>query len=112
MIFPGENRVADQYAFAITIADIKADRDKRISEMTESNTELAYPLRSTFSIVGCISYTYHAGASLGQTAFILDIYRPCDMSPVGKCSFDIVPRSFYSPKDMLVIEERQGVFAR
>jgi hypothetical protein len=110
VIFPGENRAADEYAFVTTIADIKADRDKRTRERTES--EETYPLRSTFLIVGCVSYTYRNGTSLGQTAFILDVVRPCEISPVGKCSFDIIDRNSYGPNDMLVTEERRGVFAR
>jgi hypothetical protein len=74
--------------------------------------EITQPPFSAFSIVGCITYAYRDGNAWGQTAFIIDVDRPCPESPVGKCAFDVSRPRKYGSKDVMGTEVRRGLFAR
>ena len=126
MILPDEDRPIEENNFVIGMREIINDRMERINYQYTGriamlgkeqadvirNEEMAQPLFSTFTIVGCITYAYRGGNALGQTAFILDVDRPCPESPVGKCTFDVSRPRQYGDKDVIGTEVRRGLFAR
>jgi hypothetical protein len=126
MILPDEDLPIEERAFVIGMQEIIKDRMDRIDyqyagriamlgkEQADAirDEEMAQQLFSTFTIVGCITYTYRGGNALGQTAFILDVDRPCPESPVGKCAFDVSRPRKYGDKDVMGTEVRRGLFAR
>jgi hypothetical protein len=126
MILPDEDLPIEDHDFLIGMQEILKDRIHRLDyqyagriamfgkEEADAirDEEMAQPLSSTFTIVGCITYSYRGGNALGQTAFILDVDRPCPESPVGKCTFDVSRPKKYGAKDVMGTEVRRGLFAR
>jgi hypothetical protein len=126
MILPDEDLPIEDHAFLIGMQEITKARMARIDYQSAGrlamlgkeeadairDEEMAQPLSSTFTIVGCITYAYRGGNALGQTAFILDVDRPCPESPVGKCTFDVSRPRKYGAKDVMGTEVRRGLFAR
>jgi hypothetical protein len=126
MILPDEDIPIQERTFPITVQEIRKNRmdwidfqyaarmamlgKEKADEIRDE--EMAQPLFSTFRIAGCITYTYRGGNALGQTAFILDVDRPCAESPVGKCLFDVSRPRGYGAKEMMGTEVRRGLFAR
>jgi hypothetical protein len=126
MILPDEDIPIEERTFLITVQEIRKNRmnwidfqyaarmamlgKEKADEMRDE--EMAQPLFSTFRIAGCITYAYRDGNALGQTAFILDVDRPCQESPVGKCTFDVSRPREYRDKDVMGTEVRRGLFAR
>ena len=126
MILPDEDIPIEERTFLITVQEIRKNRldwidfqyaarmailgKEKADEIRDE--EMAEPLFSTFRIAGCITYAYRGGNALGQTAFILDVDRPCPESPVGKCSFDVSRPREYGAKEVMGTEVRRGLFAR
>jgi len=126
IVFPGEDVPIEDGSFTINMRDIARDRSNRISEQynagkayfgeekaqTRRQQEMAQPLFTSFTIVGCITYSYRDRKAIGQTAFILDVYRRCPETPAARCTFDMSHERDYPAGDMSVSEVRSGLFAK
>jgi hypothetical protein len=126
MIFPDEGRHLWDRGFTINMQEIIDRRMEQIAfqynesipyvgkEKAEAKRqeELANPIFDAFTVVGCLVYSYRSGRAYGKTAFVLDIDKPCQESPVGKCAFDVSHRAEYRADEMLVTESDRALFAR
>ena len=103
VIFPDEDHQIEGGSFAISQQEITNRWMERItSQYTESipyvgkekadarkKEELVQPVFSSFTVIGCIIYSYRDRSASGETAFALDVHKSCetDIGPL-KCAFD------------------------
>jgi hypothetical protein len=114
MIFPDEERHIHGGPFTIGIQDIKNRWVERItSQYPEARWRelLTNPVFSSFTVVGCIIYSYRARGASGQTAFVLDVHRSCNIAH-GECTFDVSHPAEYGAGEMVITESNRGLFAR
>jgi hypothetical protein len=116
MIFPDEDRDIQDNTFTIGIQEIKNRWVARItSQYPEARWKelLANPVFSSFTVIGCIIYSYRDRSASGQTAFAFDVAKSCepDIGPF-KCAFDASHPAKYRADDMLITESFVGLFAR
>jgi hypothetical protein len=96
MIFPDDERHLSDSQFTINMQEIIDRRMEEIAFQYNEGTpyigkekaeakrqeELAKPILDTFTVVGCLVYSYRSGRAYGKTAFVLDIHKLCPETPV------------------------------
>jgi hypothetical protein len=117
MIFPAEDRHIQSSPFIIGNQEIKNRWMERIIEEYTGEArrqQLAQPIRTSFTVIGCIIYSYRDRSAAGQTAFALDIHRSCeiDLGRYPMCSFDVSHLAEYPADDLVITESFTGLFAR
>lgn len=75
--------------------------------------EASQPLSTDLTVVGCITYQFAGGEGVGQTSFILNLYRPCqriypDVIPELKCTFDVTQRRDFRGDDIGMDQVRRS----
>jgi hypothetical protein len=75
--------------------------------------KLAQSVFSSFTVIGCIIYSYRARSASGQTAFALDVDKSCEpyIGPL-KCTFDVSHSAEYGAGNLIITESDRGLFAR
>ena len=126
VLFPDEERQIEVAGlFSASMEEITKRRNDRIANQwseeilgkegaeAKIKEDLAQPIRTAFTVIGCILYRYRDGSANGKTAFALDIYKTCPELPGVKCTFDVSHRTEYRADEMLVTEaDRAILFAR
>jgi hypothetical protein len=127
IVFPNEERPMQFSPDILMIRDIeKARRSEaalqyagRLASLGKEKADemlredLARPLRSTFVIVGCVTYSYHNEHAVGQTSFIIDVAARCIVGPPPPtCTFNVSHSAEYKADDMAITEVRRSLFAR